>query len=156
MRSLRFSIQEIQEHDGLSVKESVAPSVFGSADLAAPLAGPVAIELDFSIGSSRVLLSGQFAGRWKLECSRCLADFEAPYRGVLEETYGLDEGDIDAAEEIRQGLFLALPPKPLCRPDCRGLCPSCGKNLNEGPCGCRLGPPSPFEKLKNIKIKKPH
>lgn len=43
---------------------------------------------------------------------------------------------IDLSEAVRQYSLVALPLKPLCRQDCAGLCPSCGKNLNEGPCGC--------------------
>jgi uncharacterized protein len=47
------------------------------------------------------------------------------------------QGDlIDVSEDVRQQVILALPMKPVCRPDCKGLCPRCGKDLNEGPCGC--------------------
>ena len=37
---------------------------------------------------------------------------------------------------MREQIVLGLPLKPLCREDCRGRCPSCGKNRNTGPCGC--------------------
>ena len=40
-------------------------------------------------------------------------------------------------ELVEADLILSLPFKNLCREDCRGLCPICGKNLNEGLCGCR-------------------
>jgi uncharacterized protein len=43
---------------------------------------------------------------------------------------------LDLDEAIRQYVLMAEPVKPLCRPDCPGLCPSCGANLNEGRCGC--------------------
>ena len=42
----------------------------------------------------------------------------------------------DLTDELRQSIILALPTYPVCRADCRGLCPTCGKNLNEGPCTC--------------------
>jgi len=38
---------------------------------------------------------------------------------------------------MREQCYLSLPMKPLCRPDCRGLCPQCGTNLNRGACACR-------------------
>jgi uncharacterized protein len=59
---------------------------------------------------------------------------------------------VEVADEVRQSLLLALPVKPLCRPDCRGLCTRCGKNLNAGACGCLEAPKEgPFAALKNLK-----
>ena len=50
---------------------------------------------------------------------------------------GYYEGDrLDLGEVIREQVLLGLPLKPLCREDCQGLCPRCGKNRNAGPCGC--------------------
>jgi uncharacterized protein len=43
---------------------------------------------------------------------------------------------LDLTEVIRQGLWLAMPEKTLCRPDCAGLCPNCGGNRNLGECHC--------------------
>lgn len=43
---------------------------------------------------------------------------------------------LDLSEVIRQYALLAVPSKPLCRPECAGLCPACGHNLNKGPCKC--------------------
>jgi uncharacterized protein len=49
----------------------------------------------------------------------------------------VDAGDtIDVTEVIRQHVVLALPIAPRCREDCPGLCPQCGADLNDGPCGC--------------------
>ncbi|MRR10305.1 DUF177 domain-containing protein, partial [bacterium] len=47
------------------------------------------------------------------------------------------KGEIDLWPELREAVLLALPLKPLCREDCRGICPACGRDLNEGSCGCR-------------------
>ena len=50
---------------------------------------------------------------------------------------GYYDGDrLDLGEVVREQVLLALPLKPLCREDCRGLCPRCGQNRNLGPCGC--------------------
>jgi uncharacterized protein len=102
---------------------------------------------------ARVGYSGQ------LECSRCLAPYafseDEPFTLLLypsskrpSDEVELSPGDLDVlyyddpvlplspiAEERIQ---MALPMKPLCRPDCRGLCPHCGKDLNslDGPCAC--------------------
>ena len=45
-------------------------------------------------------------------------------------------GQIDLAPMVREEVLLAVPDGPLCRPDCPGLCPICGADLAEGPCGC--------------------
>ena len=44
---------------------------------------------------------------------------------------------IDLGEVVREHVALQLPMKPVCRDDCRGLCPQCGANWNEGTCDCR-------------------
>lgn len=46
------------------------------------------------------------------------------------------DGRLDLDELLREDILLEMPSKYLCGPDCKGLCPKCGKNLNEGNCGC--------------------
>ena len=87
-------------------------------------------------------------------CARCLADVPGTFRFDLEKTVatpemleGLDEdkvdefalvedGFLDLDETITACLLMEFPYRVLCREDCRGLCPKCGKDLNEGPCSC--------------------
>jgi uncharacterized protein len=71
-------------------------------------------------------------------CSRCLNDFEIYFKKNIELNYPVDnlEPFIDLDPDIREEIILDYPLKPLCKPDCKGLCPKCGKNLNEGGCSC--------------------
>lgn len=82
-------------------------------------------------------------------CSRCLTDMEQPVTSRLGELYhyppetaepdSLTVGDdhhIDLTPIVREEFILSIPLQPLCRPDCKGLCPQCGANWNEGPCDC--------------------
>ncbi len=91
-------------------------------------------------------------------CARCLAAINCPLQIQFEEEYipvvdansgarvnwpTADEGFaigpdflLDLREPLRQYVLMSEPLKPLCRPDCAGLCPSCGDDLNRGPCGC--------------------
>ncbi len=62
-------------------------------------------------------------------------------RQADEETYAGKELDLDPV--TREQLILALPPYPVCRDDCKGLCPVCGANLNERECGCDRKVPDP-------------
>ena len=91
-----------------------------------------------------------------LECVRCLEAFETPLAVAFDEEYVLDhdpltgrpmpvepdefridaQRHLDLSEAVRQYGQAALPLRPLCRAECRGLCPRCGHNVNLGPCGC--------------------
>ena len=74
--------------------------------------------------------------------------------GLLdEETYAGKEIDLTAA--VREQILLHIPPPPLCRDDCLGLCPTCGKDLNEGACGCDRSVIDPrWAALKGIQLQK--
>lgn len=88
-------------------------------------------------------------------CARCLADVAGVFPLTLEKTVvpselaaDMDEDALDECVVIEDGFLdldaqlweqveLEFPTRVLCRDDCRGLCPRCGKNLNEGPCDCK-------------------
>ena len=95
----------------------------------------------------RADIAGQVGG----DCRRCLQPVEQDIRvhaDVLFSTdpdaqddpsvYPLDASatHVDLAPAVREELTLAVPPFPLCRDDCAGLCPGCGADLNAGPCRC--------------------
>ena len=113
---------------------------------------PLSWQVDVTNTGDALLVSGTVAGEAETECARCLDGFALPLAGEVEGYFLLD-----ARDESPEGLLLELPLVPLCDEECRGLCPSCGANLNEGPCGCaREGegggddaPPSPFSVLKD-------
>ncbi len=103
-----------------------------------------------------ILLQGWLEGTAELQCGRCLESYVQPLHMDLElefqpsvailtgEPLPLPEDDavyvidehhtLDLTEAVREQVLLNLPMRPLCRADCAGLCPVCGKNLNEGPC----------------------
>ncbi|TAK17286.1 MAG: DUF177 domain-containing protein [Acidobacteria bacterium] len=74
---------------------------------------------------------------------------------IAADDIGLSEyaGDeIDLGQMMREQFYLALPMKPLCQPDCKGLCPVCGKNRNRETCSCESTWVDPrFEVLRNLK-----
>lgn len=104
-----------------------------------------------------ILVMGQVGTAAACECSRCLAQFTLPVEFELEEEFfpsidvnsGLplelapDESLVidknhvlDLGEAIRQYAIIHVPMKPLCKENCAGLCPTCGKDLNRGRCRC--------------------
>lgn len=111
-----------------------------------------------------ILVKARLDTEVKVTCSRCLGMFSFPVPVNFEEEYfpvidvvsgsslplpdepgcfTIDEHHIlDLTEAVRQYALLAIPMKPLCRQDCAGLCPTCGRNLNQGCCDC---PPQDLE-----------
>lgn len=103
-------------------------------------------------------LRGRLEATVPLTCSRCLETFRWDVRSSFELAVvrqsleaGAPAGDAadDAAEVVvapegqlglddlaTEQLYLSLPLKPICSPECRGLCPTCGVNRNMGGCGC--------------------
>lgn len=76
-------------------------------------------------------------------CSRCLDDFIYPMSLQINEKIDLDDdgneiqGDmIDLTELIRETILINIPIKPVCSPDCKGLCQYCGNNMNVKECNC--------------------
>jgi len=71
-------------------------------------------------------------------CSRCLTEFRWQFNKNTRLSYTFDSSTsfIDLNPDIREEVMLDYPIKPLCGPDCKGLCVICGKNKNEGGCNC--------------------
>ncbi len=74
----------------------------------------------------------------KFRCVRCLEEFERHIKNSVYLKYDLsfDQEFLDITEDIRNEIILSYPSKPLCKDDCKGLCPVCGKNLNLYDCDC--------------------
>lgn len=98
-------------------------------------------------------------------CDRCAGDFdrlvEIPMNVVLvtelsneedddEWVFPLEGDNADLEDIVRTVFVLNLDSKLLCREDCKGICPRCGKNLNGGPCDCRKEPDPRFAALKQL------
>ena len=146
--------------EGLDVSLPAEPLDLG--DSAGVWEGPASVRADMHLDRSGrgIVIGGTFAGEVALVCSRCLEPFrfEAQDRfdvycdaglpppsgedrkldpDELDVTY-LEEGRINTDRLLRENILLSLPVQPLCREDCRGLCPQCGANLNLGSCGCQV------------------
>lgn len=77
--------------------------------------------------------------RKRQTCSRCLLEFELPIEKRIDFVYQLTgEHVIILDDNIRDTIILDNPIKIVCKEDCKGLCIQCGKNLNEGVCGCKI------------------
>jgi uncharacterized protein len=134
------------------------PGEVGTAGDSYAVVEPVALAFEIQKDKSRFRLVGSVRTTLELPCSRCIepyrlpveASFDLRYWPMSEAAGGADaeigdddletsyytDDQIELNELMREQFYLALPMKPLCREDCRGLCPQCGTNLNTGACSC--------------------
>ncbi len=123
-----------------------------------------------------VFVTATLHGVQREPCSRCLADVDTPIDVELAEEYFTkvdpttgstlpapedpDAFTIDAHHEldledaVRQYWTAARAMQPLCRPDCRGLCPRCGQDLNLGPCSCVADDDARWSALRQLTVKR--
>lgn len=94
-----------------------------------------------------ILVQAEFSGSAKADCVRCLAAFLQPLHTAFDELYAFDgrsttesdlilpdDANIDLAPLARDYLLLEMPISPICRSDCKGLCPECGTDWNLETC----------------------
>lgn len=114
----------------------------------------VVVDATLEKSSTQIVLTSSIRTTAEFACDRCISLFKEELTPTYRMYYayeGAETGQIDPAElqpllpgqafidladDVRQMLLLAIPLKLLCKESCRGLCPSCGKNLNEGACAC--------------------
>ena len=92
-------------------------------------------------GGNEFLLTGSLSARVQLLCRRCLAPVEKDvlmeFSEEIDEEEASGEDPVVDVEDVATQLWVtAIPMQVLCREDCKGLCPICGKDLNEGGCDC--------------------
>ena len=111
-----------------------------------------------------LLVTGRFEAAFKVECVRCLCEFDHTVCWEMTELFAFnqksvtdsglilpDDAQIDLAPLVRDYALTEVPISPVCKPDCKGLCAECGQNLNEKDCGHRAETnDSPFSVLKNL------
>jgi uncharacterized protein len=122
------------------------------------IVAPVDLAFEIHKDKDKFRLVGTVTTELELACSRCLEPFRLPVAAPFDLRYlpaseasteadrEVDDEDletsyyendaIDLNGLLREQFYLALPMKPLCQDDCRGLCPQCGTNLNTGSCSC--------------------
>jgi uncharacterized protein len=154
----------------LLADQAVWLSSIRASGMECAVSSPLEASVTVIPAESGCLARGRLAGAVVLPCNRCaedapvslMADFEefeplpADARGNGEESRiilrdGVFLLDLEAL--CREEFLLALPLAPLCRPDCKGICPACGTNLNNGVCSCARGEADPrLAALRGLKI----
>ena len=137
-------------------REAPAPAGLGTPVIGVPEGSPILLDATLISMENGVLVRAGARVHVHGECVRCLRDLDEERTVDFDELYllpeaaaaQLEEGDEEAADlflvgetdldlepALRDALILGLPQRPLCRPDCRGLCPGCGERMEDLPEG---------------------
>ena len=124
--------------DGLTLTEEFSPSELDLETEIIKFSGPVKVKafVTKSYGAIGVIL--ELNAPMRIICGRCLEEINTGFDRQARLDYAVDTLDpiIDLDSDIREEIILSYPINPLCDDKCKGLCPRCGHNLNEGGCNC--------------------
>lgn len=165
---MKLNIKELESETSQTVlritPEDIDPAI-------ARLAGEGAVELVIFNNKTELVFNAKVKAAVMLECSRCLSEFQLPLDlefdfsarpGVPkpgdedEENvlfYSVNDSELDITGIVTEEISVSMPMKPECSEDCKGLCPGCGKDLNEKACTCKAKSANPaWEALRKLKM----
>ena len=157
---MRYNVAQLLKDESGQTRQYTLREDISSLDPDVVLLSTLDGKLQLIRTADGVLATGDLHSSVEMICSRCAEPFSMVVKFRLEEEFRPtidivtgaalplpaddeeatridDHHIIDITEVVRQDLLLALPPHPVCRTRCAGLCPICGKNWNEGPCECK-------------------
>ena len=171
---MRYNVaQLLREPIGATRRRSIGGELALAAE-GVQAVGPLTGAVRLLRTDAGVFVKGSAQIAVMVECSRCLRPLMLVLKIDLEEEFRAsgpfatdhrdsqeaedpallisDQHELDLQEVLRQQLLLAVPMRPACRPDCAGLCPHCGQNLNDGPCECSEEPDPRWSALQALRL----
>jgi uncharacterized protein len=167
---LRLDLARLEREGSAVIRAEIPPDdpLWQDSNLA--FEGPleVGVRAKRVPASGEVVVRGRVEGVLRGECRRCLEPVSteldeeltlvfAPEENLTDEdgevrSISKTDRDLDLGRAIREELILAIDPFALCDPNCRGLCPRCGANLNVETCGCVVEDSDPrWDALRTLK-----
>lgn len=146
---LSVDVSELLRHPGTTQRLRSVFEVEGIAVTLARVPVDTQVRADLRLDAlvEGIHVGGSLAGEVVMECRRCLGSFNREVVVEVEELfypedaaeedddYRIVDDELDLEPVIRDAMVLSLPLNPVCREDCRGLCATCGADLNAGDCG---------------------
>ena len=135
------------------------------ADADPPLApaGDITYHLSAVMAGADLIVTGSASVPLATVCARCLDDIRVPIsvKKLCFHFEKVRDLEVDLTDDVREELLLAVPSCFYCSPDCKGICPVCGTNLNHASCDCDKTPsepepdpaaPSPWDQLDSLNL----
>ncbi|MEA2551428.1 MAG: hypothetical protein QOE25_1197 [Actinomycetota bacterium] len=143
-----IDVRDLVGHPGTSKTLALAGTVesLGTELARVPEDLPIGGDLLLESVVEGILVSGSVEGILRLQCARCLKEFEQPFSVAVHELFVEEpdpdaddyplqpEGELNPEQMVRDVVGVELPFSPLCKPDCLGLCATCGGDKNAGEC----------------------
>ena len=152
---LKLDLGQLARYQRLPIEARVPADLVLNQDAGFRMRGPLEIQLEAMQTGPDVLVQGKLEGEAEVLCRRCLRPVASPIaeevalvfrEGVSEAEAEAEEAEVfplperghelDLTRAIREHLVLSVPDLAICSETCKGLCPSCGANLNETTCNC--------------------
>jgi uncharacterized protein len=125
--------------EGLAAEEEISAKALDVEHEFIKVSGPIKVRAQVQKIGFDVTVALEMSAALKMNCGRCLEDFEGSLKKEVFLDYSVDSSQraIDLTPDIREEFILAYPMNPLCSPGCKGLCHKCGQNLNKQKCKCK-------------------
>jgi uncharacterized protein len=158
MSELLLDVGQMRDAEA-RIERTFAAGVLPTDESICRITAPVVLSVAVRKDRMQFRLVGRVQTTVELACSRCLEDYALPVDEAFDVLYlphtpagageerAVEDDDlstafyednvIDLGQLMQEQCYLAVPMKPLCKEDCRGLCPECGTNFNTASCECR-------------------
>lgn len=137
---MKIDLRQLSDYQDVIIQSEEKPSALDMETAGILINEPVKVKAIVSKIEDSLNLKVSLQAKALGQCSRCLNDIVLPIAKDFRLNIAIDKSDtiVNINEDIRQEIILEYPDKPLCKDSCLGLCPNCGRNLNEGDCNCKL------------------
>lgn len=133
---MKIYVDKIPE-GGLELTEKIQPETLSINTEGINFTKPVDVKADVLKSGSEIFVDVSMEAPVEYTCSKCLSRFEDIFRKRFSMVLEVRPAEVvEMDDEIRQEIILDYPMRVVCKPECKGLCPNCGQNLNVGKCEC--------------------
>ncbi|AFK86752.1 MULTISPECIES: YceD family protein [Thermoanaerobacterium] len=146
---MKIDLSKIKGHRGRSIEVNYVEnlSVLEANSNRYVVIKPISVTGSITYDSEGIVLKLLARGAIKVTCDRCLDEFEYEFVIPIDEVVNesddefsgeVEDEKLDLTKIVIENVELSLPMKFICSNDCKGLCPTCGKNLNHEKCDCQI------------------
>lgn len=134
---MKIAVEKINDK-ALEIKEDIPAHSWGMDSADITFKGNLHIDCIFVKVNKEIVVEASITIHRDIICSRCLSVTPQVVKQSFKRNYNIDNlgSDLDIDDDIREEILLNFPMKVLCKPDCKGICPGCGVNLNFEECKC--------------------
>lgn len=143
---MRLEVERIKDKE-IELEEQIPASVWDMNSFDVKFVNNIHTLCRFLRAGKEIIVKAKVTTHRMIICSRCLEEVGQFVSQEFNLSYEISRlGDyLEVDKDLREEILLNFPMKVLCRPDCKGICPKCGANLNRQECKC--------QKIKNQKLK---